>query len=135
MFVKEGGPGVESTNVKKKKKKKTKQNKTQSKWNGFRRSSIKGYWLLLLVPALPTGCDDLLSSPEIAKLLADSPVAIPLQSESGCGKGLLADDGPGATDVGGLPAAAAAALRLLPGGLVIMAVTEAGMDNPVVWFM
>ena len=93
----------------------------------------------MLLVALPTTGDDLLSSPEIAKLLLPlgCSASIPLQSDSGCGRGLV-DEGPGATDVGGLLVPLMlppAALRLLPGGLVIMAVTEAGMDNPVVWFM
>ena len=104
----------------------------------------KGYWPLLVVMALadgdaPTGADDLLSIPDIAKLLLlllalpllDS-ASIPARQPDSADVG---DDCPGiAVDppVGmGLPLG----WRLLPGGLVIMAVTEAGMDNPVVWFM
>lgn len=90
--------------------------------------------------ALPID-DDLFKSPEMAKLvllLLDS-ASIPLQSDSVGGKGLT-DAGPLAT-VGGLVLFTPTLFpgvplpRLLPGGLVIMAVTEAGMDNPVVWFI
>lgn len=103
--------------------------------------------LLVALPAAggaPTGADDLLSSPEIAKLLllllalalldCDS-ASIPARQPDSADVG---DDCPGtAVDPPtgmGLPLGPLG-WRLLPGGLVIMAVTEAGMDNPVVWFM
>lgn len=83
------------------------------------------------------GGDLLFNNPDMAKplvllLLLDSAAAIPppISSE---------EDGNGLTDAGSAPTVGGLLLPpltiLLPGGLVIMDVTDAGMDSPVVWFM
>lgn len=103
---------------------------------------------MLVVMALPADADgagdDLLSSPEIAKLLLllllpllDSAASIPFkQTESADGNN-GGDVCPLVAAVAGGPTGLPLPLDciLLPGGLVIMDATEAGMDSPVVWFM
>lgn len=100
----------------------------------------------MALPADADGAgDDLLSSPEIAKLvlllllpLLDSAASIPFkQTESADGNN-AGDVCPlAAAAVGGGPMGLPLPLSciLLPGGLVIMEATEAGIDSPVVWFM
>lgn len=77
------------------------------------------------------------SSPEMAKFESQFVAAEPLPTSGSPGGG-LSEAGPGVTmagvDRGGVPAPVEV-LPAPPDRFVIMALTDAGMERPVVWFM
>lgn len=84
------------------------------------------------------GTGDDCSSPEMAKFESQFPAELLPASESPGGG--LSDAGPGVTMAGvgrgGVPAPVELLAALAPPErFVIMALTDAGMERPVVWFM